>query len=270
MEILCKILNSLYSLLVALSDQLIRPIMNSATTINANSTLYNVSAVSFHSQTNNLSLLMTRCRISIGHTNINTVKYTTENRVIPDRYKKPKWLPATKREWIRLIDKVINEKYKSELETFLKAKGQIIAMIFGHDELMRRHKRNSYQGLLDELKWIYTDNAIMPSTKRITKSINVLLNSTQLDWRTGHASDRMEGDDSAEDTGDKRCPFCGDIINGNIAVHLVRKCSVASCPDDMQWNEDQSSFAENISFLEAMQLKIERHVTRSEVGCNTD
>ena len=83
-------------------------------------------------------------------------------------------------------------------------------------------------------------------------------------------NNRMEGVDSAEDTLDKLCPYCGGTVIGNIAVHLIRKCSDISCPDDMQWTEDQRSFAENISFLEAMQLKIERQVTHSEVGCNTD
>ena len=91
----------------------------------------------------------------------------------------------------------------------------------------------------------------------------LLINSTALNWTPGSKSDRRDSH-GLNRSGAKRCHWCRLVIDGNIGVHILMDCSNVSRSDDMQWTKDQSSFSENIDFLEEMQLKIDTLMNNTE------
>ena len=188
---------------------------------------------------------------------------------LPDKYKNPQHLPPTKRKWVNVLDKKINEIYKSKLETFLKTNGQMIAIIFGHDILWNKHKRFVYNGFIDEIQRMYSNDTTIPSTETISDSINLLINSTKLKWFPD-CPNRREGMYSGVPAGITICPWCKAVISGNTAVHMIKYCSKVKRPDDMEWTIESTDFKKNIRFLKAMQRKLDDLKSLSEVDCNTD
>ena len=68
-------------------------------------------------------------------------------------------------------------------------------------------------------------------------SINLLINSTKLNW-CPDSLNRREGMDSEAAAAVKICPWCMAVISGNIAVHLIKYCGKVQRPESTDFKKN--------------------------------
>ena len=171
---------------------------------------------------------------------------------LPDIYKDPEWLPLSEREWKRIVNHRWNELYRSDLIDFLATNGRILSLVFGVQDLERKHMRSSYRGFIEELKFLYSDDI---TTSHISKSIKVLMNSTRLNYLERvpvpgfdiEIGDGMRG---------RRCHLCHRHRGKYANWHLIWSCKEVQRDSAMQWI-DCKDFSKNRCFLEELQLRID-------------
>ena len=139
-------------------------------------------------------------------------------------------LPSSKKEWKRIINQKYKEIYRNELDNFLQRNGKIFTLIFGLKCMYDKYKNKIYSGVIDELKIIYNNDT---STKKISKSIKIILNNAKLQYMTQDEN----GKKILLSTLDKKiCPFCR-LKRINVFYHLVWLCPNISRQSNMYFLE---------------------------------
>jgi hypothetical protein len=161
-------------------------------------------------------------------------------------------LPATRNEWMSIVNDLYDEKYRAELETFLDGNGRILSLMFGRGDMHRRHSCKTYGSFLPELKQLYDDNI---STTNTSKSIRVLFNWTKLNYLSIDDRGKVIPVPKQEPA---LCPFCGLNRFKFVANHLIWICRAVERDCELTWANNHNDFARNISFLEGIQAQISR------------
>ena len=128
--------------------------------------------------------------------------------------KEPIFLP-TRKEWKDKVRKRWKEIYRKQLLHFLEGNGNVLARIFGYDNLIRKYWNHPYSGFLDEIKVICGGNI---STNSIADKIKIILNCSKANYMALGGNGKI-----VQAKGDNRriCPLCGLKRYSNASHHLI-------------------------------------------------
>ena len=166
---------------------------------------------------------------------------------LPDIYKDAKCLPFTKAEWRSIVNARYRDIYRSELDTFISSNGRLFEVVFGRRHLDRKRRSKPYSGFLDEMRFLFGGDI---STAKISKSIDIMINSTKCNWIHSKAVIPDDGSDT------KYCALCDQSRCKCASSHLIWDCPAVRRPVAMQWLRCDD-FKENLEFLEQLQLRVD-------------